>query len=525
MIKHNTFLAYLKYIRLFIFLLYPLHIMGNEPPIYLKLPMPKGLSMTLVPVCVNASDGLYSWKKIKLGDPAGGFKEYPTTMALGGSFPIEENGKTMWCYYLAKYELSQQQYASIMTPDSPLPQIKKVYPVTDVSWFDAIEFTNRYNQWLFANAKDKLPKFDSSYGFVRLPTEAEWEFAARGGALVSSDVFDQKTPYPVSKLHQYEWFGGSTSSHYKLQPIGGLKPNILGLHDMLGNADEITMSLFQVEYYQGRIGGFVIKGNNYITAKNKIRSSYRAEQPFYRVNKEGLLKPHAKVTLGFRPLLSALVFPSRKVQKGMSEEWDEYRDTLGATTPAALSTSATSAKTSVGAKDAFIYLDRLRKKLKDKGLSDTEIESSLGYLDSSIRDMATIRLKAEEDSSYLWIKVISEQARFIRKETQKLPTMDTLIGIAKSQNNIQKLTQYKKRKKERMLNIEGALTNYSESMRQLGTLSSSAVEKGFVRYLYFLMKHNDTEQVQVLNRVQKHFIEYQKKKRVNLKEWKKDINF
>ena len=148
-----------------------------------------------------------------------------------------------------------------------------------------------------------------------------------------------------------------------------------------------------------------------------------------------------------------------------------------------------------------------------------------GYLDSSIRDMATIRLKAEEDSSYLWIKVISEQARFIRKETQKIPTMDTLIGIAKSQNNIQKLTQYKKRKKERMLNIEGALTNYSESMRQLGTLSSSAVEKGFVRYLDFLMKHNDTEQVQVLNRVQKHFIEYQKKKRVNLKEWKKDINF
>ncbi len=516
---------YLKLILVFIVCLNAAEATEPKENNSLILPMPNDLTMEFMPVCVNPNSGLYDWKKIKLGDPSGGFKEYPTTMALGGSFPIEKNGKKLWCYYIGKYELSQKQYASLMTLKKPIRQTKKVYPVTDISWFDALEFGNLYNQWLFANAKDNLPKFDTSYGFVRLPTEAEWEFAARGGSAVSADVFDQKIPYSSGKLQKYEWFGGATSSHYKLQPVGVLKPNPLGLHDMLGNADEITMSLFSVEYYQGRTGGFVSKGNNYTTAKSKLRSSYRTEQPFYRANKEGMFMPQTKETLGFRLVISALVFPSRKIQKEMSDEWEGYRSKLGATTPAALSTSSTSAKTSAEGKDAFSYLDRLKKRLKQKGIADAEIESSLGHLDSSIRDMATIRLKAEEDSAYLWIKVVSEQARFIRREAPKLANMDILISIAELQNDMQKLENQKARKKERMSNITGALSSYSDSIRQISTLSPQAVKKGFTRYLNFLMSRNDGGQVQVLNRVQKHFDEYQKKKRVNPKQWKKDILF
>ncbi len=498
---------------------------NSEPNNSLVLPMPNDLTMEFMPVCVNSDSGLFNWKKIKLGDPSGGFKEYPTTMALGGSFPIEQDGKKMWCYYIGKYEVSQKQYVSLMTLEKPIAKTNKVYPVTDISWFDTLEFTNLYNQWLFAHAKDKIPKFDTSYGFVRLPTEAEWEFAARGGSAVSADVFDQKIPYSSSKIQKYEWFGGATSSHYKLQPVGVLKPNPLGLHDMLGNADEITMSLFSVEYYQGRTGGFVIKGNNYTTAKNKLRSAFRTEQPFYRSDKKGLFKPHSKKTLGFRLVISALVFPSRKIQKEMSDEWEGYRSKLGATTPAALSTSATSTQITAGGEDAFAYLDRLKKRLKTKGITDSEIENSLGHLNSSIRDMATVRLKAEEDSAYLWIKVVSEQARFVRKETQKLPTMDLLISMAESQKNMEKLAQYKTRKQEHVTNIEGALASYSDSIRQISTLSSEAVKKGFNRYLNFLLSRNDGEQVQVLNRVQKHFDEYQKNKRVNLKQWRSDITF
>ncbi|WP_296824538.1 SUMF1/EgtB/PvdO family nonheme iron enzyme [Sulfurovum sp.] len=525
MIKKNKTLTFYKYILTLILFLNVVEAAEPKENESLILPMPNGLSMEFMPVCVNTDSGLFDWKKIKLGDPSGGFKEYPTTMALGGSFPIEKDGQKQWCYYMGKYELSRKQYASLMTLKKPLVQSEKVYPETDVSWFDALEFANKYNQWLFAHAKDKLPKFDTSYGFVRLPTEAEWEFAARGGSAVTADVFDQKTPYDSSEIQKYEWFGGATSSHYKLQPVGVLKPNPLGLHDMLGNADEMTMSLFSVEYYQGRTGGFVIKGNNYMTAKNKLRSSFRTEQPFYRSDKNGIFKPHTKKTLGFRLVISALVFPSRKIQKEMSDEWEGYRSKLGANMPAALSTSATSVQVTAGSEDAFSYLDRLKNRLKQRGIDDNEIENSLGHLDSAIRDIATIRLKAEEDSAYLWIKVADEQALFIRRETKKLPLLVSLIEMQKRVKNMEKLAKYQARKQEHMTSIKNALSSYSDSIRQINTLSSESVKKAFPKYLNFLLQHNNAEQVQLLNRIRKHFDEYQKNKRVNLKKWEKDLLF
>ncbi len=523
MIKKNKLLIFIR--SVLIFIVWFNVVKATEAATSLVLPMPNGLTMEFVPVCVNPNSGLYNWKKIKLGDPSGGFKEYPTTMALGGSFPIEKNGQKLWCYYMGKYELSQKQYTSFMTLKEPMSQTQKVYPVTDISWFDALEFGNQYNQWLFANAKDEIPKFDTSYGFVRLPTEAEWEFAARGGSAVSADVFDQKTPYQANKLQKYEWFGGATSSHYKLKPIGVLKPNPLGLHDMLGNVDEITMSLFSVEYYQGRTGGFVSKGNNYMTSKNKLRSSYRTEQPFYREDKEGLFKPQSKKTLGFRLVISALVFPSLKIRKNMSDEWEGYRAKLGASMPAALSTSTTSAKTAAGGKDAFSYLDRLKKRLEEKGLMDSEIENSLGHIDSSIRNMAIIRLEAEENSVRLMIKDANEKMRHFRTWYKKMTNLDSLINLAETYKNMHRFEELKTRKKERLESMTGALSSYSESIREINTFSPEAVKKGFRDYSDFILRRNDTDQDQILNRVRKHVNEYKKNKRVNIKQWEKDFQY
>jgi hypothetical protein len=204
----------------------------------------------------------------------------------------------------------------------------------------------------------------------------------------------------------------------------------------------------------------------------------------------------------------------------MSNEWEEYRSKLGASTPAALSTSTTSARAAAGGKDAFSYLDRLKKRLKEKGLVDSEVENYLGYLASSVRDMATIRLKAEEDSSYLWIKVADEQADFIRREAMKLPMVDSLISLADSK---EELERWETRKKELTANIKNALSSYSDSIRQISTISPKAVQKGFADYLDFLMSRNNADQVQILNKVQRHLEEYQKNKRVNPEQWKKDF--
>ncbi|MCP4130945.1 MAG: formylglycine-generating enzyme family protein, partial [bacterium] len=143
-----------------------------------------------------------------------------------------------------------------------------------------------------------MPKNENAFGFLRLPTEVEWEFAARGGSVVDATHFDKKHPYP-GPLTKYEWYEGPKSSHSKIKKIGILKPNDLKIHDMLGNVSEMTSSFYRVEYYQGRMGGFVSRGGNYFTSKNKIRSSMREEIPFYK-NISGDINPARQKTLGLR---------------------------------------------------------------------------------------------------------------------------------------------------------------------------------------------------------------------------------
>jgi formylglycine-generating enzyme required for sulfatase activity len=78
--------------------------------------------------------------------------------------------------------------------------------------------------------------------FFRLPTEAEWEYAARAGS---------KGTYPAgvtaATLPQYAWF--KTNSANKYQPVGQKKPNAWGLYDMLGNVAEWTMDMYAADYF------------------------------------------------------------------------------------------------------------------------------------------------------------------------------------------------------------------------------------------------------------------------------------
>ncbi|MEE3423738.1 MAG: SUMF1/EgtB/PvdO family nonheme iron enzyme [Succinimonas sp.] len=222
-------------------------------------------------VRVTGGKGPLDGQSFIMGDVAGDFRTPPTAIVIGGGFVDNESRY----YYMGKYEVTVKQYKAVT--GEKIEGAGDDYPVTGISWIEAQNFIDKLNTYLFEHELKALPVSGSYPGYVRLPTEEEWEFAARGGTKVESTVFDADTPYDEDdELSAYEWFSGPSSSHNKVQKVGKLKPNPLGLHDMLGNVQEMTSSLYRVEYYQGRSGGFTMRGGNYLTPEDDMVSSRRA---------------------------------------------------------------------------------------------------------------------------------------------------------------------------------------------------------------------------------------------------------
>jgi formylglycine-generating enzyme required for sulfatase activity len=497
---------------------------GNPHPLPddVLLPMPAGRSLALRPVCIGEGSGSYAWKRFRVGDPSGGYKESPTGVALGGAFKIGQSSQEDWCYYIGKYEISEDQVFAVL--QAPKEYENSQLPVRDLSYFEAEDFLRKYNDWLYANAVKDIPAHGGVPGFLRLPTELEWEFAVRGGSAVDNAGFDRKSPYPSDKLAEYEWFSGPKSSHNKVKKIGLLKPNILGIHDMLGNVAEMTGTLYQIEYYQGRSGGYVAKGGHYLTDARQLRSSLRTEQEFYAVDSTTkMVLPAKKQTLGFRPVLSSLVFPNREVSTRMSDDWESYRQGAAQTLPAAVSTSATSTKTQVFGTDAGAHLKRLKEELARGGAVAAPVQQELDLLAASLQEIQFTIKQAEQDSAYSWVKIGSEQAFFITKEARKLPILEKLIQSALSSQRNEVAAKYKEREAEIRQNIDQAMSSYTESIRQLGTVSAAAIQGGFERYSQFLANRNAGQQSKLMELVRKQAEEYLKVKRTDDELWKKQL--
>lgn len=132
------------------------------------------------------------------------------------------------------------------------------------------------------------------------------------------DRFDSPHPYGED-LGKYEWHRVNTDSEIKECGSKHLHPNPIGLRDMLGNVEELTVNLFSPEYKQGRFGQLVIRGNSSKDSPGDFAVSHRTEFTSHRST--GKLRRPKRV--GFRLTLSSAVSSSAS-RKKLNEECKRY---------------------------------------------------------------------------------------------------------------------------------------------------------------------------------------------------------
>lgn len=290
----------------------------------LTLPLPCGGKMVFCKVSVLAAGELKDARFMVGGtDDSVGYLEERRPAYLAGSFS-EKGSQAARSYYIGKYEVTEAQYAALDSTCSALG-VRARFPKTGVSWFAAVDFARRYTLWLNKNAPSALPTEGDARGFLRLPTEAEWEFAARGGRAVASDVafLDDLFPMPDGDVSHYVWFQGTGSAEGKLQRAGLLKPNPLGLHDVLGNASEMVLDPFRMHWHgrlHGQTGGFVVRGGSFNTAQAEVRNSSRDEIPFYDHRSGDEMR---RDDVGFRLVIATQVMTSYDRLEKLRGLWRE----------------------------------------------------------------------------------------------------------------------------------------------------------------------------------------------------------
>ena len=210
-------------------------------------------------------------------------------------------------FELAAHEVTNAQWRAVMGEKPPSDcsgACPEDAPVTDVSWGDSIDFLNRLSrlekrtECYRKDAQGRVAWERSCDGY-RLPTEAEWEYAARAGK-VGAYGFDGGE----AVLDKYAWYGDGFGG--RAHPVGKKEPNEWGFHDMHGNVWEWVWDKYgpyhsdgngsvNIDDEDGNIR--VLRGGAFYYAPALLRSAYREWfRPMVRYWDLGL-----RVARGFHP--------------------------------------------------------------------------------------------------------------------------------------------------------------------------------------------------------------------------------
>lgn len=247
---------------------------------------------------------------------AGACSRVPDHFVLvkGGDFVntksnLYQKGLTISDFYISKYEVTQQEWVEVMDTN-PSELIGDNLPVELVSWYDCIEYCNRRSQKeglepyykIDKDQKDPNNLNDSDVikwtvtmmkgaNGYRLPTEAEWEYAAGGGqesknyTYSGSDDADEVAWYWRNSGNEYltgEWFWQTIEeNNNRTQVIGTKKPNELGLYDMSGNVREWCWDWYTdvVDSASGTVR--VWRGGGWLGDAKSCEATYRGNYEAY----------------------------------------------------------------------------------------------------------------------------------------------------------------------------------------------------------------------------------------------------
>ena len=208
------------------------------------------------------------------------YNKYPQLESMvfvqGGSFQMGSNdggidekpvhSVTLSDFFISKTEVTQKEWKDIMG-SNPSHFKGDNLPVEKVSWNDIQSYINKLNTKTGLN--------------YRLPTEAEWEYAARGGVKTQNSASYKYSG--SNNIDEVAWYSSNSSS--KTHSVGSKQPNELGIYDMSGNVWEWCNDWYDSSYYknspknnpQGASSGSrrVLRGGSWYDRAGLCRVAYR----------------------------------------------------------------------------------------------------------------------------------------------------------------------------------------------------------------------------------------------------------